>query len=62
MSEKTRYLTSIELEIDGSSGHVSFDNREAAQAWCDNWNSQLSEEEKKEGDGRFFATVFEINV
>jgi hypothetical protein len=48
------------LEYDDGAGHVCFDTRKEAQAWCDDWNKQLSEEEKTKD--RFFATVFEIKA
>lgn len=60
--KKIEYCVSIELPVGDSEGHPCFDSREKAQAWCDDWNRQFTEEEKLEDNGRFFATVFEINV
>lgn len=60
--KRKEYLVSIELSIGDYEGSPCYKTREEAQEWCDHWNSQLTEEEKVEDNGRFFATVVEINL
>lgn len=57
------YLTSIEIEQGDSMVSYSFKTREEAQAWCDNWNSQIAEEEINDPESNIEkAVVIEINI
>lgn len=58
-----QYLASIEIPIGDYMGHQIFKSREDAQRWCDNWNSQITQEEVDDEETNIeWATVIEINI
>jgi hypothetical protein len=60
MKGAVTYIASVEIPVGDEDGYPCFENREDAQKWCDNWNSQLADAIADPECGIEMAKVVEV--